>query len=94
MAVIKQEKEVILKETISLEDYKKIVCDCHSYWAAYRRSLEDYKKKVFDCLIKYQKYSIQGANDLMTEYGEDFPEFYEENFEPEAAACGMAMRYL
>ena len=94
MEEIKQEKEVIPKETISLEDYKKIVCDCHSYWAAYRRSLEDYKKKVFDCLIKYQKCSIQGANDLMTEYEEDFPEFYEENFEPEAVACGMVMRYL
>ena len=94
MAEIKPEKEVIPKETISLEDYKKIVCDCHSYWAAYRRTLEDYKKKVFDCLIKYQKCSIQGANDLMTEYEEDFPEFYEENFEPEAVACGMAMRYL
>ena len=94
MAEIKPEKEVILKETISLEDYKKIVCDCHLYWAAYRRTLEDYKKKVFDCLIKNQKCSILGADDLMTEYEEDFPEFYEENWEPEAVACGLAMRYL
>ena len=76
MAEVKKEKEGILKATISLEDYKKKVRDCHLYWAAYYRSLEDYKKKVFDCLIKYQKYSIQGANDLMTEYEEDFPEFY------------------
>ena len=94
MAEIKPEKEVILNGTISLEDYKKMVCDCHLHWAAYYRALEDYKKKVYDCLIKNQKCSIQGANDLMTEYGEDFPEFYEENFEPEAVACGIAMRYL
>ena len=94
MAEIKQEKEVILKGTISLDDYKKMVCDCHLYWAAYRRSLEDYKKMVYDCLIANQKYSIQGANDLMTEYEEDFPEFYEENWDPEAVACGMSMRYL
>ena len=94
MEEIKQEKEVILKEPISLEDYKKIVYDCRLYWEAYRRTLEEYKKKVYDCLIKYQKCSIQGANDLMTEYEEDFPEFYEENFEPEAVACGMVMRYL
>ena len=57
-------------------------------------SLEEYKKKVYDCLIKNQKCSIQGANDLMTEYEEDFPEFYEENWTPEAVACGMAMKYL
>ena len=94
MTEVKPEKEVIPKETISLEDYKKIVCDCHLYWAAYRRTLECYKKKVYDCLIKNQKCSILGADDLMTEYEEDFPEFYEENFEPEAVACGIAMRYL
>ena len=70
---IKPEKEVILKETISLEDYKKL---------------------VYDCLLKYQHRSIQTANDLMTEYEEDFPEFYEDNWAPEAAACGMAMKYL
>lgn len=70
---IKKEKEVILKEVISLEDYKK---------------------KIYDCLIKYQNCSIQSANDLMKEYETDLPEFYEENWPPEAAACGMAMRYL
>ncbi len=70
---IKKEKEVIFKETISMEDYKKLVCDC---------------------LIKYQNYSMQEANDLMKEYEEDFPEFYEDNWPPGAVACGMAMRYL
>ena len=70
---IKPEKEVILKEVMSLEDYKQ---------------------KVFDCLIKYQNCSVQEANELMALYEEDFPEFYEDNWEPEAAACGMAMRYL
>ena len=69
---IKPEKEVILKEVMSLEDYKQ---------------------KVFDCLIKYQNCSIREANNLMTEYEEDFPEFYEDNWTPEAAACGMVMRY-
>ncbi len=70
---IKKEKEVILKEIISLEDYKK---------------------QVYDCLIKYQNCSIRTANNLMKEYEKDFPEFYEENLKPEAAACGMAMKYL
>ena len=93
MAEVKKEKEGILKATISLEDYKKKVRDCHLYWAAYYRSLEDYKKKVFDCLIKYQNCSIREANNLMTEYETDFPEFYEDNWPPEAAACGMVMRY-
>ena len=70
---IKKEKEVILKEIISLEDYKK---------------------HVYDCLIKYQHRSIQTAKNLMAEYEEDFPEFYEDNWPPEVVACGMAMRYL
>ena len=70
---IKKEKEVILKETISMEDYKKL---------------------VYDCLMKYQHCSIETAEELMTEYEEDFPEFYEDNWPPEAVACGMAMRYL
>ena len=93
MAEGKKEKERILKETISLEDYKKIVCDCRLYSAASYQALEDYKKKVFDCLIKYQNCSIREANNLMTDYEEDFPEFYEDNWPPEAAACGMVMRY-
>ena len=70
---IKPEKEVILKEVISLEDYKKQVCDC---------------------LMKYQSCSIQEAENLMKEYEEDLPGFYEENWKPEAVACGMAMKYL
>ena len=70
---IKKEKEVILKEVISLEDYKK---------------------QVFDCLLKYQNYTIQEANDLMKEYETELPDFYEENWKPEAAAWGMATRYL
>ena len=70
---IKKEKEVILKEVISLEDYKK---------------------RVYDCLLKCQNCSIREANNLMAEYETDLPEFYEENYEPEAAASGMAMRYL
>ena len=70
---IKKEKEVILKEVISLDDYKK---------------------QVYDCLLKYQHHTIQAANDLMKEYETDFPQFYEENWEPETVACGMAMRYL
>ena len=70
---IKKEKEVILKETISMEDYKKL---------------------VYDCLIKYQNYTIQEAENLMKEYEEELPDFYEENCKPEVAACGMAMRYL
>lgn len=71
--VIKKEKEVILKEVISLEDYKK---------------------RVYDCLLKYQNCTIQEAESLMKEYEEDLPMFYEENYEPETAACGMAMKYL
>ena len=70
---IKKEKEVILKEVISLEDYKK---------------------RVYDCLLRFQHRSIQTAEDLMKEYEEDLPMFYEGNYEPEAAACGMAMKYL
>ncbi|MBQ7694861.1 MAG: hypothetical protein IJT50_07025 [Lentisphaeria bacterium] len=70
---IKKEREVILKEVISLEDYKKL---------------------VYDCLLKYQNYTIQEANDLMKEYETDFLEFYEENWEPEVVASGMAMKYL
>ena len=70
---IKKEKEVIFKEVISLEDYKKL---------------------IYDCLIKYQNYTSQEAEDLMKEYEEDMPEFYEENWPPGAAACGMVMRYL
>ena len=70
---IKPEKKVILKETISFEDYKK---------------------QVLDCLIKYQNYTIQEAENLMKEYEEELPDFYEENCKPEIAACGMAMRYL
>ena len=71
--VIKKEKEIILKEVISLEDYKK---------------------QVYDCLIKYQHRTIQAANSLMAECETDFSQFYEENWKPEAAACGMAMKYL
>ena len=70
---IKKEKEVIFKEVISFEDYKK---------------------RVYDCLIKYQNYTMQEANDLMKEYEDDFPEFYEDNWDPTAVACGMATRYL
>ena len=70
---IKKEKEVILKEVISLEDYKK---------------------RVYDCLLKYQHRTIQAAENLMKEYEEDLPMFYEENYEPETAACGMVTRYL
>ena len=70
---IKKEKEVIFKETISLEDYKK---------------------RVYDCLLKYQHRTIQAAENLMKEYEEELPDFYEENCKPEVAACGMAMRYL
>ena len=70
---IKKEKEVILKEVISLEDYKKLVCDC---------------------LMKYHYCTIQEAENLMKEYEEDLPDFYEENWKPEAVACGMSMRYL
>ena len=70
---IKKEKEVILKEVISLEDYKKL---------------------VYDCLMKYQDCTAQEAKDLMTEYEEDLPEFYEENWKAEAVACGMVTRYL
>ena len=70
---IKKEKEVILKEVISLEDYKK---------------------RVYDCLLKYQHRTIQAAENLMKEYEEELPDFYEENCKPEVAACGMAMRYL
>ena len=70
---IKKEKEVILKEVISLEDYKKLVCDC---------------------LMKYHHCTIREAENLMKEYEEDLPDFYEENYEPEVAACGMSMRYL
>ena len=70
---IKKEKEIILKEVISLEDYKK---------------------RVYDCLLKYQNYTIQEAENLMKEYEEELPDFYEENCRPEVAACGMAMRYL
>ena len=70
---IKKEKEVIFKEVISLEDYKKL---------------------IYDCLIKYQNYTSQEAEDLMKEYEEDMPEFYEGNLKPETAACGMAMKYL
>ena len=70
---IKKEKEVIFKEVISLEDYKKL---------------------IYDCLIKYQNYTSQEAEDLMKEYEEDMPDFYEENYKPETAAWGMAMRYL
>ena len=70
---IKKEKEVILKEVISLEEYKK---------------------QVYDCLLKYQNYTIQEAENLMKEYEEELPDFYEENYEPEVAACGMSMRYL
>ena len=70
---IKKEKEVIFKEVISLEDYKKL---------------------IYDCLIKYQNYTSQEAEDLMKEYEEDMLEFYEENWPPGAAACGMVMRYL
>ena len=70
---IKKEKEVMLKDVISLEDYKK---------------------RVYDCLLKCQNWSIREANNLMKEYETDLPEFYEKNYEPEAAACGMAMRYL
>ena len=70
---IKQEKKVIFKEIISLEDYKKL---------------------VYDCLIIYQNCSVHTAKNLMEEYEKDFPEFYEENYEPGTAAFGMAMRYL
>ena len=70
---IKKEKEVILKEVISLEDYKK---------------------RVYDCLLKYQSCSIQEAENLMKEYEEELPDFYEENYKPETAAWGMAARYL
>ena len=70
---IKKEKEVIFKETISMEEYKKL---------------------VFDCLMKKQNYTTQSANELMKEYEEDFPEFYEDNWDPGAVACGIAMRYL
>ena len=70
---IKKEKEVILKEVISLEDYKK---------------------QVYDCLLKFQHYTIQEAENLMKEYEEDFPEFYEDNWPPGTVACGIAMRYL
>ena len=70
---IKKEKEVIFKEVISFEDYKKL---------------------VYDCLLKYQNYTMQEANNLMKEYEDDFPEFYEDNCKPEVAACGMATRYL
>ena len=70
---IKKEKEVILKEVISLEDYKK---------------------QVYDCLLKYQNYTIQGANELMKEHEEDLPRFYEENWKVEAVAWGMSTRYL
>ena len=70
---IKKEKEVILKEVISLEDYKK---------------------RVYDCLLKYQSCSIQEAENLMKEYEEELPDFYEENCKPEVAACGMVTRYL
>ena len=31
---------------------------------------------------------------LMKEYGEELPDFYEENYEPVTAAWGMAARYL
>ena len=70
---IKKEKEIILKEVISLEDYKK---------------------QIYDCLLKYQHCSTQEAENLMKEYEEELPDFYEENCKPEVAACGMAMRYL
>ena len=70
---IKKEKEVILKEVISLEDYKK---------------------RVYDCLLKYQNNTTQEAENLMKEYEEDLPRFYEENWKAEAVACGMDMRYL
>lgn len=70
---IKKEKEVILKEVISLEDYKK---------------------QVYDCLLKYQNYTIQEAKNLMKEYEEELPDFYEENYKPETAAWGMDTRYL
>ena len=73
MAEIKPEKEVIPKETISLEDYKK---------------------RVYECLLKYQHRTIQAAENLMKEYEEELPDFYEENCKPEVAASGMAMRYL
>ena len=70
---IKKDKEVILKEVISLEDYKK---------------------QVYSCLLKNQHRSIQAAENLMKEYEEELPDFYEENCSPEVAACGMATRYL
>ncbi len=70
---IKKEKEVILKEVISLEDYKKL---------------------VYDCLMKYQDCTAQEAKDLMKEYEEELPDFYEENCKPEVAAFGMVTRYL
>ena len=70
---IKPEKEVILKEVMSLEDYKKL---------------------VFDCLLKYQSCSIQEAENLMKEYEEELPDFYEENCKPEVAAFGMVTKYL
>ena len=71
--VIKKEKEVIIKDVISFEDYKN---------------------RIYDCLLKYQNCSIREAKELMKEYEDDLPDFYEENWEPEAAASGMAIRYL
>ena len=70
---IKKEKEVILKEVISLEDYKK---------------------QIYYYLMEFQNCSIREAKKLMAEYETDLPDFYEENWPPETAACGMAMRYL
>lgn len=54
-----------------------------------RMDLESYKQKIWDFLTKVNKCSPEVASSLMKEYENDFQDFLEEGWSPEAAGTGM-----
>ena len=57
-------------------------------------SFEEFKMQVFICLVKYNRYTIQTAKDLMKEREKDFPEFWEDTLSPQTTAGGISINLL
>ena len=57
-------------------------------------SLNEYIEQVFLCLMLNHKHSIQVVKDSMKIHWSDFPEYYNDNWDPSLVGTGIAFNYL
>lgn len=58
------------------------------------KEIEDLKRQVYDCLTKINNFTGERARRRIEFYSDDFPQFLEENWSPNAIAMGIAMNLL